>query len=43
MLVPKNNVPERIDVLSAMYQPTIGNVIEEDLLLDSMNPEDSHA
>jgi ferredoxin len=40
MLVPKNNVPEQLDVLSAMYQPTIGNVIEEDLLLDGMNSED---
>jgi hypothetical protein len=43
MLVPKNNVPEQLDVLSAMYQPTIGNVIEEDLLLDAMNSEDAHA
>ena len=43
MLVPKNNVPERLDVLSAMYQPTIGNVIEEDLLLDGMNSEDAYA
>jgi hypothetical protein len=43
MMVPKNNVPEHLDVLSAMYQPTIGNVIEGDLLLDGMNPEDSYA
>ena len=43
MLVPKNNVPEQLDVLSAMYQPTIGNVIEEDLLLDAMNSEDAYA
>jgi hypothetical protein len=43
MLVPKNNVPEQLDVLSAMYQPTIGNVIEEDLLLDATNSEDAYA
>lgn len=43
MLVPRNNVPEQLDVLSAMYQPTIGNVIEEDLLLDAMNSEDAYA
>jgi Fe-S-cluster-containing dehydrogenase component len=43
MLVPKNNVPEQLDVLAAMYQPTIGNDIEEDLLLDGMNAEDSYA
>jgi Fe-S-cluster-containing dehydrogenase component len=43
MLVPKNNIPEQLDVLSAMYQPTIGNVIEQDLLLDAMNAEDAHA
>jgi hypothetical protein len=43
MLVPKNNVPEQLDVLSAMYEPTIGNVIEEDLLLDGINPEDAYA
>jgi len=43
MLVPKNNVPEQFDVLSAMYQPTIGNVIEEDLLLDGIMSEDAYA
>ena len=43
MMVPKNNVPEQLDVLSAMYQPTIGNVIEKDLLLDAMNSEDAYA
>ena len=36
-------VPEQLDVLSAMYQPTIGNVIEEDLLLEAMNAEDAYA
>jgi hypothetical protein len=36
-------VPEQLDVLSAMYQPTIGNVIEEDLLLDTAMSEDSYA
>ncbi len=41
MLVPKNNVPEQLDVLSAMHQPTIGNVIEDDLLLDGMDSEDA--
>ena len=37
MLVPRHNVPEQLDVLSAMYEPTIGNAIEEDLLLDGIN------
>jgi len=26
-----------------MYQPAIGNAIEEDLLLDEINPKDAYA
>ncbi|HWH68485.1 MAG TPA: 4Fe-4S dicluster domain-containing protein [Candidatus Sulfotelmatobacter sp.] len=36
LMVPKQAKAEVLDVLSAMYQPTSGNQVEEDLLLSAL-------
>jgi Fe-S-cluster-containing dehydrogenase component len=43
MLVPKTAVPAHLDVMSAMYQPSVTNTIEEDLFVDNLNPESANA
>ncbi len=43
LMVPKTSPVEQVDVVAAMYEPTIGNNLEEDLFLGNTVPAEARA